>query len=416
MPNVGGLLESRLCPEKLGVIRAAAAAAARLRLPLYLVGGTVRDILLPTQVSDLDVAVVGDGPDAVNRVAKRLGGRVLARSQFGTMKLDVAGTVIDLAMARTETYPRPGALPEVAPGGIEDDLARRDFSINAMAMSLGDRFGEVLDPFGGRSDLAARLIRVLHPRSFADDATRILRAARYAARHGFRLEAETAEMFHRGLSYVDAVSGDRVRNELERYFAERAAGRALLAAQDLGALRSVHPDLALPEHAVPTLSAPSFDTLSPRRLVLLALLAYSAADVHGVSQRLNLSGRRAEAVSSVPRVKAGCRRLGGESIPPSRIVDVLQPLDNAAIEACTLALPPGAVRDRTQRYLTELRHVRPALNGSGVIALGVPEGPQVGEMLAKLRRARLDGLLSTPEDEEDYVRRSARSLRACEPR
>ena len=172
MSNVGDLLEERVSPDMLGAVRAVAVAAARLRLPLYLVGGTVRDILLSTAVSDLDLTVVGDGPDAVDRLAQRLDGRVLARSQFGTMKVDVAGTVIDLALARTESYSRPGALPEVTAGGIDDDLTRRDFSINAMAVSLGDRFGEVIDPFGGRSDLGARLIRVLHPRSFVDDATR----------------------------------------------------------------------------------------------------------------------------------------------------------------------------------------------------------------------------------------------------
>ena len=412
MSNVGELLESRLSAEKLGAVRAVAVAAARLRLPMYLVGGTVRDILLPTAVSDLDLAVVGDGLEAVADLAERLDGRVLARSQFGTMKLDVAGTVVDLALARTETYSRPGALPEVRPSGIRDDLARRDFSINAMAVSLGDRFGEVIDPFGGRQDLDARLIRVLHPGSFADDATRILRAARYAARLGFRLEEETGKLLKRSLPYLDTISGDRVRNELERCFTERDTGLALLMTQELGALRAVHPDLALSERADSALSEPAFDTLSPRGLVLLALLAYAASDGQGICRRLNLSGRRAEAVGGVPRVKAVYGELGRDPMPPSRVVDILKPLDDAAIEACILAMCGGVAVDRMRQYLAELRHVRPELGGSDLIALGVPEGPKVGEMLAELRRARLDGLLATAEDEERYVRRSAASLGA----
>ena len=406
MSNVGYLLEERVSPDMLRAVRAVAVAAARLRLPLYLVGGTVRDILLSTAVSDLDLTVVGDGPDAVDRLAQRLDGRVLARSQFGTMKVDLAGTVIDLALARTESYSRPGALPEVTAGGIDDDLTRRDFSINAMAVSLGDRFGEVIDPFGGRSDLGARLIRVLHPRSFVDDATRLLRAARYAARLGFELEAATAELFHSGLRYMETISGDRVRNELERCL----AGRALLMAQDLGVLRAVHTGLGLTEQAGSALSDPAFGTLSPRSLVLLALLAYPASDAQGVCRRLNLSGRRAEAVMGVPRVKAVCGDLGVESMPPSRLVDMLQPLDAAAIEACALAVGSDSVAgERMGRYLTELRHVRPELNGNDLMGLGVPEGPRVGEMLTELRRARLDGLLSTAEDEERYVRRTAAS-------
>ena len=412
MSNVGYLLEERVSPDMLGAVRAVAVAAARLRLPLYLVGGTVRDILLSTAVSDLDLTVVGDGPDAVDRLAQRLDGRVLARSQFGTMKVDVAGTVIDLALARTESYSRPGALPEVMPGGIEQDLARRDFSINAMAVSLGDRFGEVIDPFGGRSDLGARLIRVLHPRSFVDDATRLLRAARYAARLGFELEAATAELFQSGLRYMETISGDRVRNELERCFTERDVGRALLMAQKLGVLRAVHPDLELTEQAGSALSDPAFGTLSPRSLVLLALLAYPASDAQGVCRRLNLSGRRAEAVMGVPRVRAVCGDLGVESMPPSRIVDILQPLNDAAIEACMLAMDGSVAGDRMRRYLAELKHVRPELSGGDLIGLGLPEGPQVGEMLAELRRARLDGLLGSAEDEERYVRRSASSFGA----
>ena len=407
MSNVGELLESRLSAEKLGAVRAVALAAARLRLPLYLVGGTVRDILLPAAVSDLDLGVVGDGPEDVAGLAERLDGRVLARSQFGTMKLDVGGTVVDLALARTETYSRPGALPRVTPGGIEDDLARRDFSINAMAVSLGDRFGEVIDPFGGRLDLADGLVRALHPGSFVDDATRILRAARYAARLGFRLEIETAELLGRGLPYLDTISGDRVRNELERCFTEPDAGRALLEAQELGVLRAVHPDLALGKQAATSLSDPAFDTLAPRHLVLLALLSYPASDTQGVCRRLNLSGRRAESVNGVQGVRAACGDLGRESMQASRVVDALQPLDDAAIEACTLAMGSGVAADRMRLYLAELRHVRTALNGSALIALGVPEGARVGEVLAELRRARLDGLLSTAEDEERYVRRSA---------
>ncbi len=412
MSNVGELLESRLSAEKLGAVRALAVAAARLRLPLYLVGGTVRDMLLAMPVLDLDLAVVGDGPEAVAGLAERVDGRVLARSQFGTVKLDVGGVVVDLALARTETYARPGALPEVTPGGIEDDLARRDFSINAMAVSLGDRFGEVIDPFGGRADLGEGLVRALHPGSFVDDATRILRAARYAARLGFRLEAETADLLQAGLPYLDTISGDRVRNELERCFTEPDAGRSLLMAHELGILRAVHPDLALAEPAASALSDPAFDTLSPRGLVILALLAYRASDIPSLCRRLNLSGRRAEAVRGVSRARAACGDLGREPMPPSRIVDILEPLDEAAVEAYTLALGGGLAADRMRRYLTELRHVRPALRGGDLIALGVTEGPQVGEMLGQLRKARLDGLLATAEDEERYVRRSAAGFRA----
>ena len=149
------------------------------------------------------------------------------------------------------------------PGGIEQDLARRDFSINAMAVSLGDRFGEVIDPFCGRSDLGARLIRVLHPRSFVDDATRLLRAARYAARLGFELEAATAELFQSGLRYMETISGDRGAQRTGALGLNGAsdAGRALLMAQDLGLVRAVHTGLGLTEQAGSALSDPPLDVV-----------------------------------------------------------------------------------------------------------------------------------------------------------
>ena len=145
-------------------------------------------------------------------------------SAFGTWSLTVQGVDVDLATARRETYERPGALPTVIPGTVEDDLARRDFSINAMAISLGeDSWGYLLDPHGGSTDLERGVIRVLHDRSFEDDATRIFRAIRYACRLDFRLESCTATLLERSLPYVSTISPDRVRHEIERIFREPRA-------------------------------------------------------------------------------------------------------------------------------------------------------------------------------------------------
>lgn len=403
MSNLGDLLERGLDAAQKLVVRDVAVASAELGFPLYLVGGTVRDVILKVPVSDLDLVVVGGGGDVAFRLSERLGGRVAASSQFGTAKLIVRGTSIDLVMARGETYAKPGMLPDVVPGGIQDDLARRDFSINAMAVSLGDRYGDLLDPFGGRSDVELQTIRVLHVGSFVDDATRILRAVRYAARYGFQLEVETARLLQRDLAHLGAISGDRIRNELERYFMEPDPGRALCLAQNMGVLRSVHPEIVVLERAISTLSYNSFVTLLPRHLVVLALLAYSTDDVLGIVDRLGLVGPRASAVSQVPCVRARYDDLESESISGSRIADMMDPLDDAAIEACSLVLSDGVVRNRLSLYLNELRHVSPALDGRDLLALGVPMGPQVGEMLRRLRTGRLDGLLSTSEEETRFV-------------
>ncbi len=169
------------------------AAAAGFRTAA--VGGVVRDLLLGILSRDIDIAVAGDAIACARHLAGALGGTVAKTSRFGTAVLMLGDTRVDLAMARTESYPKPGALPDVAPGTLADDLARRDFTVNAMALEISPAcFGRLLDPLGGRADLAARLIRVLHPASFRDDPTRMLRAVRLAHRLGFAFAAPTAEL------------------------------------------------------------------------------------------------------------------------------------------------------------------------------------------------------------------------------
>src|SRR5918996_3238928 len=179
------------------------------RVPAYLVGGAVRDLLLGLEAGDLDVVIEGD-PEAL----AQLPGFELERDAlFLTGRLRLDDLHIDVARARAETYPRPGALPEVQPASITEDLARRDFTVNAMAFPLGGD-GELLDPHGGLDDLRSGLLRVLHDRSFIDDPTRALRAARYAARFGFELEPETERLLRE--ADVSTVSDDRVQKELRR--------------------------------------------------------------------------------------------------------------------------------------------------------------------------------------------------------
>ncbi len=187
------------------------------------VGGFVRDLLLGILSRDIDIVVAGDAVACAHILARRLGGVVAKTSRFGTAVLMLGNLRIDLAMARTEYYPRPGALPEVSPGMLTDDLWRRDFTVNAMAMDITpDAFGRLLDPTGGRADLAARLIRVLHSASFRDDATRMLRAVRLAHRLGFALAAPTGELLRQAVRERCwlTVGTYRLRQEIHLLFLE----------------------------------------------------------------------------------------------------------------------------------------------------------------------------------------------------
>jgi hypothetical protein len=205
------------------------------RVPAYLVGGVVRDLLLGRHVTDLDVAIEGD-PEALTD----LPGFSLERDGlFLTGRLEQGDVKIDVAQSRAETYPEPGALPEVRPASITEDLARRDFTVNAMAFSVsGGR--DLLDPHGGLEDLRAGLLRVLHQGSFADDPTRALRAARYAARFGFELDADTARLLRD--ADLSAVSEDRIDNELRRISAEEDPAAALGLIAEWGLMPSLDPE------------------------------------------------------------------------------------------------------------------------------------------------------------------------------
>ncbi len=381
-------------------------AAARSGVRAYLVGGAVRDLQLGLTPAELDLAVSGPGDDPVGALGDALGGAVIRQSEFGTARVEAAGFAFDVARTRRETYARPGALPTVTfTHSIEGDLPRRDFTINAMAVSLniGD-FGDLLDPLDGQRDIEARQVRILQARSFEDDPTRILRAVRYAGRLGFEIEQATAEMLVEGLRWLDSVSGDRIRTELERTAAEGRLADILELADSLGVLRAVHPTLSLPDGLADRLR----DGSQPSPLGLLAALASGAGDIarDGMALRLSLSPGPTRAVRDIGVIGSRLGGLSGDSLRASEVFRLLQDVDDRAVEGWALAHQDGRVRSRLEDYLHRMRGVTPLLDGRSVMALGVEEGPAVGEMLKALLMGRLDGEISSREDEERFVRHS----------
>src|SRR4051794_7524276 len=204
------------------------------RVPTYLIGGVVRDLLLGADGADLDVAIEGDA----EALADVPGYEPERDELFLTGRLEVGDQTIDVARTKAETYPRPGALPEVRPASIDEDLARRDFTVNAMAYPLREH-AELIDPHGGLEDLRAGRLRVLHERSFIDDPTRALRAARYAARFGFDLEPDTAKLL--GETDLSTVSEDRIQNELRKIAGEQEPARPLQLIVDWGVMPTLDP-------------------------------------------------------------------------------------------------------------------------------------------------------------------------------
>ena len=411
MPNVAEQLESRLVPAQLCLLRRVSSFSTEQRVSLYLVGGTVRDMLAGGRPADLDLVVVRPHPHYASMLAEWLDGELAGHSQFATFKLRAGGIELDLASARSESYAHPGALPTVSPGDIQDDMARRDFSINAMAVSMeAATWGDLLDPFRGWDDLRRGVIRALHSNSFVDDATRILRAVRYAGRLGFRLEAETGQLLRRNLRYLDSIGGDRLRHEMELVLREPKMVQILETSDKLGVLAAVHPALKIDNTLLDGVRRSPVGPDVDGALALLAALISRSDDrqIAGLAARLNLEGRWARVARDVSQMGEAHKKLKHTKKRPSQTVKLLRNLDIAVVKGWSIATDDLVVRGRLELYLSELRHVRPLLGGDDLMALGVPEGPVVGEILERLLTARLDGLLSTRQDEENMVARSLR--------
>ena len=408
MTDASAILEERLPSEQLRVLRAAGEFAAERDSRLYLVGGVVRDLLLslPTVGPDLDIVAVGVDAGFAAGLAERLHGELVSSSQFGTWKIALGSLRLDLVRARRESYERPGALPTVEPGAVDDDLARRDFSINAMALSLDSAtWGDLLDPHDGRRDLERRHIRVLHPASFSDDGTRMLRAARYAGRLNFELEPDTRRLLTQDLAHLSAISGDRVRHELEHIVREDGAAAILGLCQGLGILAAIHPRLRVEERTLAALRRLYSESEEGREVIVAALLAYPLTPAEGqaLTRRLNLGVEWAKVVADTGAVRELLSELVEPDLRPSRLFGLLRACHSASLQAWAMATEDRVLAERLHTYLTELRGVTTALSGRDIIELGAVEGPLIGELLRELLDARLNGLIASREEEVQLV-------------
>jgi tRNA nucleotidyltransferase (CCA-adding enzyme) len=394
-------------PADLSPVLDAVAAVAEPYEGVYLVGGTVRDILLGERNFDVDIVVEGDAIALARVLAGALDGRVRTHAKFGTaVVLYKEDQRVDVVTARSESYHAPAVLPTVAPGTIQEDLHRRDFTINAMAVSLkGEDQGHLVDPFGGREDLEAGRIRVLHDLSFIDDPTRILRAIRYEDRYGFRMDEHTAALARDCIAtgHVGSLSGARLREELIALLEEGDVSHAIPRLAELGAEKEIHPQVVADEEAVRL-----FDRLRELnerygqqvpawRLGLVALARTIPPDevpawLEGLKIRRRDARQIEAALAHGPKI---AEQLGGDSLAAADVVALAEPhAPDAPLYALALANRP-----QLEEYFDRLSKVRLEIGGSDVAELGLGESPRVGEVLAELRRRKLNGELDGREAE-----------------
>jgi tRNA nucleotidyltransferase (CCA-adding enzyme) len=422
-----------------------------------LVGGAVRDLLLGLAPRELDVVVDGDARAFAAALARRLDVRaatdprerrepgerresgarhepaceLIYHERFGTAQVVWESGEIDVAMRRGETYPSPGALPAVAPGTPEQDLARRDFAINAIAVALGpERRGRLRAVAGALEDLAARRLRVLHDHSFLEDPTRLLRLARYKARLGFEVDPHTAALAGAAIDSgaLETVSGERLGAELRLAFAEADPVDALAEMDRMGVLQAWEPGVSFDEHVVRTALEilPEDGSKSVMLAAALLLELTDRPDGNGTDRpdghrtdgpdgngRDGLDGPDTE--SSMPgflhdlQLPSGdARRAFGAAVSAAFVIDNIDsaetaaelleltlgtPVESLALAAavCDMRAGPGSRGRRiVDEWLRERRHIEPQVTGDDLIAAGVPEGPEVGARLQESYRLLME--------------------------
>ena len=419
----------RLSHARLSLLRELGNLADEDGQSLYLVGGVVRDLLLKRENWDLDLTVEGDGIAFARLVADRYGAGLAVFERFATARLVFPdGLKMDIATTRRESYAQPAILPVVQPASIEEDLYRRDFTINAIAMQLNPgQFGRLLDPYGGKRDLRARTIRVLHAGSFQDDPTRIFRAIRFEQRFGFRLERATLRLLVQAAStsLIRQLSGPRLQNEILLQFAERDPVRAIARLAQLKLLRFLHHRLSYTTNVKRTVSAvPKAlawwtrrfpDSAIDRPIVYLMALSSESSPVvvAAMIRRLVLSREQAKNVNAGGRrVDRALKRLTNNvAIRPSQVYRLLADLPD---EAFVLLLAKQVSRQQGVRLrllkrqlsaYTKNRTVKAVLTGRDLQALGLKPGPRYTTILRKLLDARIDGMVTTEGEERTFVRK-----------
>lgn len=447
--QVARRLQEVMPPALLQLLREAGRIAAAQGDTLYIVGGFVRDLLHRTNSEyhisfpDIDLVVEGDAIRLARHLAQRYGGQVRSHQRFGTAKWLLPATLhlpderardassaeveipvttgqlppsLDFVTARMEFYEHPTALPEVERSSIKQDLHRRDFTINTLAICLSpERFGELLDFYGGEHDLRRGLIRVLHSLSFVEDPTRILRAVRLEQRLGFQIEARTMELLQGAIDLLDRVSGERIFHELLLILREKEPERVLSRLDALGVLHQIHPDLRADEWAMQRIVAlrhsrdgTPWERLHPVEVHYLGILTFRMTQpaLEQLITRLHIPGQFADTLREVELLRRTHLPVLEQPQRPSRLYELLAPFDSQSIFIGWLGSDDETVRAQLTQFESELRHVQPIIDGHYLRSVfKLRPGPVYRQIIDALRGARLDGQVVTLEDEHAWVER-----------
>lgn len=409
-------LLNKLSAKRLKLARDIGRLAEGHQYSAYLVGGIVRDLLLGKKNLDLDIVIEGDGIEFAQKLASRINSRLICHKQFGTATLHLADhSKIDIATARKETYAFPGALPEVTPGTIKDDLLRRDFSINTMAIQLNpSHLGELIDFYHGEEDLKNKQIRVLHDLSFVDDPTRILRAIRFKERFGFRWETNTQRLLKEAINQrvFTTIKGPRLFAEAVRLLKEPSPKKYILSVNNWCKWDFISPGIKIDKKVIRTLSSVErqidwFENKFPPKRKLETWLIYfmTLVDELGIRgkekllERFNLKADDRKCIRICARQSTILASLAKKIISPSEVYKILRLLSDEAVLFLKAKNSSPLINRRIEYFLLRSDATGIAINGSDLKRMGLKESRKIGKTLLKILQAKLDGKVTSRKEE-----------------
>lgn len=418
--NLGQKLDEKLPAARLALVHRVAETAAKLDMPVCIVGGVVRDLLLDRPLMDFDIVAEGDAVRLGKKLSSEYGGKLTVHPQFFTAKWELPdGTSIDLISARAEIYAFPGALPAVSMADLDADLHRRDFTINTLAVRLdGDHYGEILDRCGGLRDLQRQVIRTLHDRSFIDDPTRMFRAVRFEQRFDFSFDPDTLRQLRENICRISDLTGQRIWHELLLYCAEPCPEDDFSRIAQLGMAAQICSGLtwddaletecvrfrtSLPESFRSPQDREAFAQVDTEGLLWIWLSTCSPETIETLGKRLLLSGNSLRCIRGIAALRGMMPELAQKK--NSEITFFLDSVPPAALycysRICTSETEQRIIRS----YADEWRFAAPSVTGDDLLRMGFSAGPEMRRILTSLRAAWIDGDIRSAEEETAWLSR-----------
>lgn len=404
---------SKLSSNFLKIVKEVGRLADQKNIKAYLVGGVVRDLILKRKIDDLDFVIESDAIEFAQELALKKGLRIIVYQPFKTATiLWEGGLEIDFATARKETYAFSGALPSVQESNLKDDLFRRDFTINALALSINTQtFGHLEDFNGGMDDLKNKAIRIMHEKSFMDDPTRILRAVRFAVRLGFRIEKTTLNLLqcavqNRALSHVKLP---RLFQEFRKNLSEKNLVDQIQEMNRLNILRSIHPQLKPKIDSLKMIEGYVVKSQNGKGAAqwLWAMVGItqklSADELKSFLQKFQINKSDEQMILESQQIRKVLAQLNKPLLKPSKIYMILSPFQPLTVELFGLLAQKKNQRIRIKQYLEKYRFCALTVNGHDLKKLGYSEGKDIKTVFNKMLLQKIDGIIKTKKDELKYA-------------